>query len=961
MGRDNRSDIPEVFRRAMEDAGWIDESGGGDGGENGGNRPPFRPGQQPRLSRGNWLFIIVVILVLSISSIANVYTDWLWFTELGYRSVWLTQWSVRAISFVIFFLIATTMLLLNWHLARRSAIRHTSPLQPQFLTFTPIGWIITLVAVLLGLGFGSTGSNQWEEFLLYFNRVSFGANDPIFNQDIGFYFFELPIYQFIRGWFASLLTATLIGIVPIYILNHLPNIQQGRWHIQQTPELRRHAASLGGFLLLLWAVGSGLGLFNLLYSPQGVVFGAGYTDMNATRFALWGQMIFLVVAALAAFFNIFRLNLRLLLIGIGLWLGTAILVGGIYPSVLQRFTVEPNEIELERPFIQNNIDATRLAFNLHKIDTRTFEIGEPLSEEDIIANEAILKNVRVWDYRPLQATYEQLQTLRTYYQFSPIDIDRYEINGQTRQVMLAARELNKNNLPGRSWVNEKLEFTHGYGMVMNPVDEITSDGQPSFFLQDLPPQSNVGLEITRPEIYYGELTTDSVFVGSGREEFSYPSGNENVYTSYEGTGGVPLDNSLKRIAFAIREGDTNILLSDEINSGTRIQLQRKIEGRVKTISPFIELDSDPYLVVTDNGRLVWMLDGYTLSNAFPYATSIIWNSSRRINYIRNSVKITVDAYDGSVTYYIADTEDPIIRAYSRAFPDLFKPLSDMPQDLQNHIRYPEDLFTAQREQYLTYHMLDVRVFYNQEDLWQIPNEVFQSNEQLMEPYYVLLPLPGETEPEYLLIQPYTPSGKDNMIAWLAARNDVPHYGELVVYELPKQELVFGPIQVESRISQEPDISEQFTLWDQSGSSIIRGNLIVMPINDSFLYVEPIYLLSDTSALPELKRVIVSTDERIIMRENLSEALAALFEIEAGEVTVSDDTVAEEESASTESDSGTTSTSADNSDFTVEELIESANAHFDAAQAAQQNGDWTTYGEELDALQRDLERLEELTE
>jgi hypothetical protein len=973
MSDDNRFDIPDVFRRAMKD--W--EDGGGD---NGNERPPFSRSNRPfRINRSTWLIAILVILFLSLNWGTTVYTDWLWFTELDYRNVWLIQWGARVGSFVIFFVVAVVMLLLNWHIARLRAIRHTQPFQPQFLQIPGLKWLITAAALILAVGFGSTGGQRWEDILLYFNRLPFGTADPIYGRDISFYLFELPIYHFLQGWVISLLVVTLLGLLPIYLVNRLPDIQRGQWQLQQSPEMRRHVALLGTFILGLWAVGHGLSLFDLLFSPQGVVFGASYADMHASRWALWAQIVLMGLAGLAVAYNIVRLDLRPIFVTGGLWLAAAILMGGLYPAALQRFSVIPNEIELERPFIQHNIDATRMAFNLNKVERRTFELGEPLTEADIIANEAVLKNVRLWDYRPLQSTYEQLQALRPYYEFSEIDIDRYEIDGQTRQVMLAARELNKNQLPSRSWVNVNLEFTHGYGVVMNPVDEVTSDGQPQFFIQDLPPQSRIDLEVTRPEIYYGELTNDTVFVGSGREEFSYPSGDQNVHTSYAGTGGVPLDNYLKRVAFAIREGDANILLSNEIDRDTRIQFHREIRQRVEIIAPFIQLDSDPYLIITDDGRLVWMLDGYSSSDRFPYSTPLNVTNIGRVNYIRNSVKITVDAYHGTVNFYLADPDDPIIRAYEQAFPGLFQPLDEMPADLLSHLRYPVDLFTIQRFQYLTYHMTDVRVFYNKEDLWQIATEIFTSSqnnisntaEQEMEPYYVLLPLLGDSESEYLLIQPYTPAGKNNMVAWLAARNDPPHYGELVVYELPRQELVFGPIQVESRISQEPIISQQFSLWDQRGTSVIRGNLIVMPINNNFLYVEPIYLLSDTSALPELKRVIVSSDERIVMRETLSQALADLFELAPGEVAVGDlegiegevveviepEEVAEggEETAVSPPEVTT------NTELTVDELIESANAHFIAAEAAQRNGDWSTYGAELEALRQDLEQLEALTQ
>jgi uncharacterized membrane protein (UPF0182 family) len=632
----------------------------------------------------------------------------------------------------------------------------------------------------------------------------------------------------------------------------------------------------------------------------------------------------------------------------GLWLAVTLLRGGLYPGLLQRYAVEPNEIERERPYIAYNIEYTRLAFGLDRVETRPFTIGDNLSEADLAENEALLQNVRLWDYRPLQAAYQQLQALRTYYQFNEVDIDRYQIDGEQRQVMLAVRELNKADLPFSSWVNRNLEFTHGYGLVMNPVNRATSDGQPEFFIQDLPPRSTTDIEITRPEIYYGEITTDAVFVGSGREEFNYPSGNENVYTSYEGLGGVPLNNFLKRLAFAIRLGETNVLLSDEIDANTRVQFHRQITQRVQQITPFLELDSDPYIVVW-NGRLVWMLDGYTTSDQFPYATPV-----GNINYIRNSVKITVDAYDGTVTYYITDENDPIIQTYARAFPNLFQTLDEMPEELQAHIRYPEDLFNIQMQQYLRYHMQDVRVFYNQEDKWEIPNELFdvEQQPQPIEPYYVTMPLPGTDELEYLLIQPFTPAEKSNMVAWAAARNDLPNYGQLIVYELPKQELIYGPIQIEARIDQEPEISQQFSLWNQRGSRIIRGNLLVIPINQKFLYVEPIYLQSDTSALPELKRVIVASDTRIAMRTTLDEALAALMDAAPSQIVVETDT-AETPSTGVETPAPVEAIEVDAS---VEELIQSANAHFEAAEAAQRAGDWATYGQEIDALQRDLEQL-----
>lgn len=960
MSRDNW-DIPEVFRRAMEEAGWEGNKGeGNQGGEGGGQRPPFpnRP-QQPRSSNRTWWIVgILFLLLISVNWIVGIYTDWLWFSELSYQNVWLTRWSYQLLSFVAFFLVALIVLWGNWQLARRRAIKATPPFYPRFLQIRGAQWLITGVALFLAFGFASSIAVRWDEFLLYLNRVPFGTADPIFGRDISFYLFELPVYEALQQWLVSLLLLALLGALAIYAVNNVVDIQRGKWRPQESVILRQHVALLAALILLLWAVGYVFDIFNLNYSPRGVVFGASYTDINASLYALYAQMAFMVLAALVMLYNVFRLSLRPLLLTAGLWLAATVLVGGVYPALLQRYEVEPNELVRETPYIQHNIDYTRLGFNLDKIEVRDFSEVDTLVRSDITTNSDVLSNIRLWDYRPLQATYTQLQALRPYYVFGEVDIDRYEIDGEIQQVMLATRELDKSKLSSLSWVNERLEFTHGYGIVMNPVDSFTADGQPEFFIKNLPPESTIPLEVTRPEIYYGEFTNDEVFVGSAREEFSYPSGNENVYSSYEGTGGVPLDNFLKRLAFAIRLGDANVLLSDEITSETKVQINREIQRRIRTITPFLWLDTDPYIVLTDEGRLFWIQDAFSYSTRFPYATP---DQATGINYIRNTVKITIDAYNGTVNYYIADEQDPIIQSYSGAFPGLFKPLSEMPENLQSHLRYPEDLFTVQAQQYLRYHMTDVRVFFNQEDVWQIPQEVYEGNQQVMEPYYVIMPLPGETESEYLLIQPFNPVGKDNMIAWMAARNDPENYGQLVMYELPKQELVFGPMQIESRINQDSFISQQFALWDQGGSNVLRGNLLVIPLGNSFLYVEPIYLQAATSALPELKRVIVATDTRIAMDLTLDRALTALLASKPGEVTPElEGLETAEEPATDPTDPTITTVPTAPLDASVEELIASANAHFEAAQAAQQSGDWATYGAELQALEADLARLMELT-
>lgn len=943
----NLVDIPEAFRRAMEEEGW--EGGMEEEAGNGGGRPPGE--LQPWwMRRWFWLGGLVLLLVISFNWILTTYTEWLWFTNLGYRQVWLRQWGAEIVSFAAFFGVAAAVLLINWRIAFRRAKRSRRPAGTMNLLALPgLGWLVTAAGLLLAAIFASAAAAQWDGLLRYFYRVPFGQSDPIFGRDLSFYLFELPVYRFVQGWFLPLLLITLLGTLGLYAAGDWRSVQKGSWQPQMQSWVRRHAAVLASFIFGLWAAGYWFSVYNLLYSSRGVAFGASHTDLNAALLALRVQMVVVVLLALAAVANLFIANLRPAIILAGVWVVSAVGLGVIYPAVMQRYVVEPNELALEQPYITHNINFTRLAFGLDQVEVRPFGSVDELDEADLAENDAALQNIRVWDYRPLHTTYVQLQGLRPYYQFPEIDIDRYTINGTTRQVMLAGRELNKAELTAQSWVNQRLEFTHGYGLVMNPVDSFTAEGRPVFFIQDLPPRSpgfaETELEVSRPEIYFGELMSDVIFVNSGLEEFDYPQGSENVYSSYEGQGGVPLSSALRRLAFALRFGESNLLLSQYITPETQVMFHRQINERVQLIAPFLHLDHDPYLVLAD-GRLTWMMDAYTLSADFPYSQPV----AEGYNYIRNSVKITLDAYDGSVNFYLARPDDPIIQSYARALPGLFRPLEEMPAELQAHIRYPEDLFEVQTRQYLLYHMTDEQVFYNQEDRWEIPEELLANTQaQPMEPYYVFFRLPDEEETEYLLIQPYTPAGKTNMVAWIAARNDLPNYGELVAYELPKQELIFGPAQVEARINQDPLISQQISLWDQSGSQVIRGNLIVIPINNSFLYVEPLYLQATNGAQPELKRVILASGNRVVMRPTLNEALAALL------VAPESDIVVEEPEGDGEE---TTSPPAD---ATLAELIESANAHFEAAEAAQREGDWTTYGRELELLRQDLQRLEALSE
>jgi len=962
----------------MEEAGWRGEREEGGGADRPPRRPFPPPARSPRINRLLVLSALVLLLFFSLGSIAAFYTDFLWFSHLGFRDMFVKRLTVRLAVFAIAFLLAAVVLIGNWLIARRRALRERTPLDQGLLASRGVRALIVAAGLILAFLFASAAAGQWEELLVLINAHSFGVADPIFNHDISFYIFRLPVYNFFQGWLLALLFLALLGLVPIYAGANLLDIQRGTWRPLTSGDLRRHAALVGGALLLVWAAGYLLDVYRLLYSDRGVAFGASYTDLRAGLWALRLQFAFMVLTALAVLSNVFRRSARLPLIAGVLWLISVFVIGGLLPGFLQRYVVEPNELTLETPYIEHNIEFTRRAFSLDRIESQPFGTVRDLAPQDLLENEDVLRNIRLWDYRPLQQTYQQLQGLRPYYAIGEIDVDRYTIDGVQRQVMLAGRELDKSRLPAPSWVNRNLEFTHGYGVVMNPVNEVTSEGQPDFFIKNLPPQSRVPeIEVTRPEIYFGEMTNDTVYVGSARQEFSYPSGDENVYTNYAGSGGIVLDSSLKRLAFAMRQSDPNVLLSRDITATTRVQFRRQIQERVRELTPFLMLDADPYLVVNDEGRLFRLQDAYTASDNYPYSTPVrialrpsvvqttpsgvaLPDPSRTVNYLRNSVKIVIDAYNGSVAYYVSDTTDPIIQSYAQAFPGVFQPLDEMPTDLRAHIRYPVDLFWAQARQYLTYHMTDVRVFYNKEDLWQIPTEIYADAEQQTEPYYVTLPIPGQSTPEYLLIMPFSPATKNNMIAWMAVRNDPDVYGEIHVYELPKQELIFGPLQVEGRIDQEPAISQQFTLWDQRGSNVIRGNLLVLPLNQSFLYVEPVYLLSDTNALPELKRIVTASNTGVAMDETLAGSLQALALGQPLGAAAAAEAPGQLGAAPIATATPSPAAPPPANPATVDELVSAANAHLAAAEQAQRTGDWATYGAELAALRENLAQLATLT-
>lgn len=914
--------------------------------------------------------IIVVVLYLLARFGLGLYTDYLWFAHLDFESVMVTSIWTRILVGVAVALPFAALFLINTLVARWQAVRSVlffseeTLVAQRFVIFAIWG-----VGLFLAWLVGMAASNDWLLFLRFFNQESFNLADPVFNKDVSFYIFSLPVYRFIQTWLVICLFLSLIGAVGIYALAQYNNLVEGRLVV--LPYVQLHLSVLGALIFLAFAIDHWLDLFDLMYSDRGVAFGASYTDVNVSMTALWVMVVVAVVVALLLLANTFIRRPALSLLAVFVWVVVGIVGTGFVPGLVQRYAVEPNELARETPYIQSNIRLTNLAYGLDQVQERDFSRIEPLTQAAVEANGNFLKNIRLWDYRPLEQTYQQIQAIRLYYQFADIDFDRYFINGELRQLAISARELDKSQLQSQTWVTERMQFTHGYGVVANPVNEVTREGLPRLWIKDLPPVSSVDLTVSRPEIYYGETSNDYVFVNTNEREFSYPSGDQNVFTNYEGRGGVVLDSYLKRLAFALRLSDANMLLSTEFTPASRVMIYRNIQERARRVAPFLLYDNDPYIVIGPDGRLYWIQDAYTTSNRFPYAQPITFQSgdiTTRINYIRNSVKIVIDAYDGSMTFYVVEPEDPLIRSYQAIFPELFTPMTEMPAWVRDHMRYPEDIFRIQSTLYRTYHMRDVNVFYNKEDLWEIPEENFDGNIQPVEPYYVTLKLPDTDSNEFVLIQPFTPNNRDNLIGWMAARSDGENYGELVTYRFPKQELIFGPLQIEARIDQDPEISAQITLWDQGGSQVIRGNLLVLPIENSLFYVEPLYLRAESGEIPELIRVILSSGDRIVMRETLSQALVALFEDQKAEPQV---TTTQPPPAPSSPPAVEEPTSSDDLPLpgpnvaelrtkNVSELAQLASDHYAAAQRALQRSDWTTYGQELDRMAEVLDTLVELT-
>jgi hypothetical protein len=897
-----------------------------------------------------WQFVLAAalfLLVIVIPGAVNFYVDWLWFGETGYREVYLTTLTTQATVGSVAVLAAFVVLFANVLVA----LRTLAPRRIVLMTREgPVGMsvdaarvrpIVTSAALVLALLLGVYASRAWQDWLLFRHAQPFGTVDPILGHDVSFYVFSLPVFDAIRGFLFGLLAVATVATGAVYVVAGALSLDPVRG-IRLTPAARRHLALLASALFLVLAFGAYLDVPRLLTARAGIIHGVAYTDaavrIPALRallaVAIGGSLLLVLQASTARWWPAIT--------AVALYLVTS-LAGSAGASVYQRFVVAPNEQVRETPYILHNIEATRAAFALDQVEERELSGDALLTRADIDANDATLGNVRLWDHQPLLQTFSQIQEIRTYYDFVSVHNDRYMIDGQYRQIMLSARELNSQSLPNRNWINERLVFTHGYGVTVGPVNEVTPEGLPTLFVKDIPPQSSVDLGVDEPSLYYGQLSNDHVFVKTNAQEFHYPKGEDNVYTTYEGTGGVQISGLARRLLFSIRFRSFKLLLSEDITRDSRVMYYRQVSERIAKIAPFLRYD-EPYLLIS-NRRLFWLQDGYTTSGRYPYATP----AAPGLNYIRNSVKATVDAYHGTVAFYLIDDADPIARTLQGAYPTLFRPLADMPEDMRTRLRYPHAIFAMQAAMYSTYHMTNPAVFYNKEDQWEIASTDTQGTQEIR-PYYTMMKLPGGDAPEFIQMLPFTPARKDNLASWMVARSDGDHYGRMQVFQFPKQKVVFGPRQIVARINQDQAISPQITLWNQQGSEVLQGTLLVIPVEESLLYVRPLYLRSAGGRIPELKRVIVAYQNQIVMEETLDRALDRLF----GPSGASGP--ARATPAVTTTSDETTGAGTQSLPALEDALSRRALEHYERALEAQRNGNWALYGEEIKRLGEALQQM-----
>ena len=905
------------------------------------------------MRRGPVIVVALIIGVLVAFAVLSPFlVDLLWFDMMGFRAVFNTVWRTKVAVFALAAGISSALIVLSGLIAARTTpARFRRPRRfriagrggegvPEIIEFSPgdLRWRLIVIAggVVIGLLIGLAQSANWDLFLKWLYGVPFGKTDPIFGHDLGFYVFSLPVYSLLRDWGLLIVFLTAAMAVAIYWV--LGDIYQREGFPTLSKAAIRHLSILLALFFLVKAVDYILQRYDLLLGNNGVVFGAAYTDVHLRVPLLIGLAGVSAVAVALCVVNVALAGVRLPIAAVVLVFAIS-LMESIVPGLYQSYWVKPDELRLESPYIANNIALTRYGFAVDHISRVPFPAKGSLTSEVLAANDATIQNIRWWDPRPLIETYRQLQELRLYYDFHDIDIDRYVLDGSYRQVMLSARELNQSRLPAeaRTWINEHFKFTHGTGIAMNPVNRFDEEGLPIFYVKDIPPTTPAGLPIQRPEIYFGEETTNYIVVGGGTKEFDYAKGQENMYNVYQGSDGVSLGSLWRRALFAWHFGDLKLLISDNVTGASRIMFRRLFQDRIQRLAPFLSLDHDPYLTVSE-GRLIWLQDAYTVSDSLPYSQRY---QSSGINYIRNSVKVAVDAYDGNPVFYVADPQDPIVRTYQRIFPSLFRPIASMPASLRRHVRYPEDLFILQASVYGTYHMSDPEVFYNKEDLWNFPKENRGGQTTTMQPYYNIMRLPRESREEFILMLPMVPNNRDNMIAWLAARCDDPNYGTVIEFAFPKEKLIYGPAQIEARIDQDTTISQQLSLWNQTGSRVIRGNLLAIPIDDTVLYVEPLYLSAESRQLPELKRLIASAGDRVVMSQNVDTLLSSLLAPSARQPAI----VAPMPQPSPGMGAVPLPPGKSGGE---------ARAYYRRALDALQKGDWRTFGTEMEALQKVLE-------
>ena len=821
------------------------------------------------IRRWSTVLIIAGIVLAAVWFLVGVYADYLWYDQLGLGLIYLYLTLIETSLFIIGGLLAATLVAFNISIALPLAMGPISrPLPIDFLrlVLAVLRLMIYAALVITGLVFGSLADDHWELLVLMLHQLPFGVSDPQFGRDASFYVINLQVLRAVQGWLLALLiTLTAISAAfyaGIYALRGLALVL--------TPRTLRHLAGLGIFIMLTLAFHHVLSIYELVLSEGGVVAGATYADVHARIPVYWFLVGIALLAAAGFGASIYYSGIRLMAGAFTLWLIMFLLAGVLYPALFQRFRVNPDEFAREQPYIQRNIETTRFAYGLDAVEETVYPVAESLTAPALGERRADMEEIRLWDAAPLLDAYKQLQFMELYYTFLNMDSDRYVVDGRVQQVLIGARELDPENLPedARNWVNQRLQYTHGYGVSMTPATGYTlGEGRPEYFIQDIPIKSL--LPVSRPEVYYGESPIPFAIVGSGMPEVNPGSENWN----YDGQGGVPLNSWLRRALYTLKFSDVNIALSDQVTPESRIQFRRNVRERVKAVAPFLKLDEDPYPVLDDSGKLWWIQDAYTTTDSYPYST----RSESGFNYIRNSVKAVVDAYEGDVALYVMDPQDPILKIYRNAFPILFKPFEEMPEDLQPHIRYPVALFSAQARIYLRYHVTDPQVFFNQAEQWDIPLETRLGKDGVrVTPTYLLLPLPGEEGAEFVLQMPFSPAGqKKNLVGLLVARNDPPNYGQLRSYHLPDDRQIDGPSQVEARIENDQDFSQLFTLWDGSGSKIIRGRLLPIPIADTIVYVEPLYLQSQFLEFPELKKVILADNTNLVMADSMAEGIARL--------------------------------------------------------------------------------------